>query len=58
MHFSLKKINQYCEQHSSPPSEVLHQLERATHLKTLAPQMVSGHVQGQLFTFLSQMIQP
>jgi len=58
MHFSLKKINQYCEQHTSPPSEVLYELERATHLKTLAPQMASGHVQGQLFTFLSQMIQP
>ncbi len=58
MHFSLKNINHYCEQHTSPPSEVLRQLERVTHLKTLAPQMASGHLQGQLFTFLSQMIQP
>ncbi len=58
MHFSLKKINQYCEEHTSLPSQVLQELERATHLKTLAPQMASGHVQGQLFTFLSQMIQP
>jgi predicted O-methyltransferase YrrM len=58
MHFSLKNINHYCEQHTSSPSKVLRQLERVTHLKTLAPQMASGHVQGQLFTFLSQMIQP
>ncbi|HFC00416.1 MAG TPA: methyltransferase [Phaeodactylibacter sp.] len=58
MHFSQKKINQYCEQHTSPPSNVLYELNRATHLQTLAPQMASGHVQGQFFTFLSQMIRP
>lgn len=58
MNFSKKKINRYCEQHTTPPSEVLYELNRATHLKTLAPQMASGHVQGQLFQFLSQMIRP
>lgn len=58
LHFSLKNINGYCEQHTTPPSEVLYELERTTHLKTLAPQMASGHVQGQLFQFLSQMIRP
>ena len=58
MHFSLKKINRYCEQHTTPPSDVLYELERETHLKTLAPQMASGHVQGQFFQFLSQMIRP
>lgn len=58
LHFSLKKINRYCEAHTTPPSNVLYELERATHLKTLAPQMASGTVQGKLFSFLSQMIRP
>jgi len=58
MHFSLKKINRYCESHTTPPSKVLYELDRATHLKTLAPQMASGSVQGKLFQFISQMIRP
>lgn len=58
MHFSLQKINRYCEKHTTPPSDVLYNLERETHLKTLAPQMASGHLQGQFFQFLSQMIRP
>jgi len=58
MHFSLQKINRYCEKHTTTPSDVLYNLERETHLKTLAPQMASGHLQGQLFQFLSQMIRP
>src|SRR5690606_33403635 len=39
-----------------PP--VLHDLERETHLKTLAPQMISGHLQGQLLRLLSILKQP
>jgi len=58
MNFSLKKLNAYCESHTSPPSDVLYELERETYLKTLAPQMMSGHLQGQLLSFFSQMIQP
>ena len=42
----IRKINQYCEAHTSPQPPLLHQLERETHLKTLAPQMLSGHLQG------------
>lgn len=53
-----KTVNEYCEAHTSPQSKVLHELERETWLKTLAPQMLSGHLQGQLLRFLSQMIQP
>lgn len=58
MNFSLKKLIKYCEAHSSPQNEVLYKLERETHLKTLAPQMLSGHLQGQLLTLLSQLMQP
>ena len=58
MNFSLKKINTYCEEHTSPTSDVLHRLERETHLKTLAPQMASGSYQGKLLELLVRMSKP
>ena len=57
MNFALKNIIAYCEAHTTPQSNVLHELERETNLKTLAPQMLSGHLQGQFLSFISQMIQ-
>lgn len=51
-------ILRYCREHSTPASEVLYQLERETHLKTLAPQMLSGPLQGQLLSFISKMLRP
>ena len=54
----IRKINQYCEAHTSPQPPLLHQLERETHLKTLAPQMLSGHLQGQLLGMLSKLLCP
>lgn len=58
MNFSQKKINKYCEEHTSPTSDVLHRLERETHLKTLAPQMASGSYQGKLLELLVRMSRP
>ena len=55
---SKNKIDVYCEAHTTPQSDLLYQLERETYLKTLAPQMASGHLQGQLLTMLCQLIQP
>lgn len=51
-------IQQYCIDHSTPVSDVLYQLERETHLKTLAPQMLSGPLQGQLMALISKLTQP
>lgn len=51
-------LHRYCKEHSSDPEELLGSLERETHLKTLAPQMISGPLQGKLLEFLSKMIQP
>lgn len=51
-------LHRYCEAHSSPPSDLLHALERETHLKTLAPQMLSGPLQGRFLAFLSRLICP
>ncbi len=58
MNFSLKKLTNYCLDHSTPPVDLLNNLDRETHLKTLAPQMIAGPLQGQLLRFLSLMIQP
>lgn len=58
MNFALKKITKYCEQYTTPQSELLYQLERETHLKTLAPQMMSGPLQGQLLSLISALVQP
>jgi len=58
MDFTRKKLIRYCEDHSTPPSAVLQELERETNLKTLAPQMLSGHIQGQLFRLISLLKRP
>lgn len=52
------ELIRYCEAHTTAASEVLYRLERETHLRTLSPQMLSGHLQGQLLRLLSTMIQP
>ncbi len=57
MDIDRRKINAYCEAHSTPPIPVLQELERETHLKTLSPQMISGPVQGKLLYFLSSLLQ-
>ena len=54
----LKKLTAYCEKFTSPPSEVLIELERETYLKTLAPQMLTGHLQGQFLSFISLLRRP
>ena len=51
-------IEAYCEAHTTQQSELLYRLERETYLKTLAPQMISGHLQGQFLTMLSKMVRP
>lgn len=52
------ELIRYCEAHTTPVSEVLYRLERETHLRTLSPQMLSGHLQGQLLRMISTMIRP
>lgn len=48
----------YCETHTTPVSETLYALERETYLKTMAPQMISGHLQGQLLSLISKLTRP
>ena len=48
----------YCEAHTTLPHPVLAELERVTYLQTLAPQMMSGRMQGQLMAMLSKLLRP
>lgn len=48
----------YCLSHTSSPGPLLEELERATHLRTMYPQMLSGPYQGMLLQFISRMVQP
>jgi caffeoyl-CoA O-methyltransferase len=55
---TLRKINAYCEDFTSEPTAVLKELERETHLNTLSPHMLSGHLQGQFLSLLSYLMKP
>ncbi|TVQ50842.1 MAG: O-methyltransferase [Saprospirales bacterium] len=58
MQFIDPKLEDYCKEKSSPPANYLHELERETHLKTLAPVMVSGHLQGRVLSMISKLVRP
>ncbi len=53
-----QEMDQYCSDNSSQLNEVLIALERDTHLKTLAPQMMSGPTQGHLLMTICKMLKP
>lgn len=53
-----QEIEDYCEEHTSPESELLYQINRETHLIELRPRMLSGKIQGAFLTFISKMINP
>lgn len=52
------EIEKYCTDHSSEIHPALHSLERETNLKTLAPQMLSGALQGQFIKMLCEIHRP
>lgn len=51
-------LTDYVEAHTTPPDELLHSLERWTHLNMAQPRMIAGAYQGQLLTMVTQMIRP
>jgi caffeoyl-CoA O-methyltransferase len=53
-----KELEKYILEHISPEDSVLRELARETHMKILGARMLSGHLQGQVLTMLSKMIQP
>ncbi len=58
MNFISEQLSQYCENHTSPESSLLADLNRETFANVLAPRMLSGHLQGKLLSFFSKLIQP
>ena len=54
----MSKIERYCEEHTSIPGKALRDLERKTYLTTLAPQMISGHLQGRFLSMISHLLRP
>ncbi len=57
MDFLPKNINDYSENHTSPESELLANLNRETHAKILQSRMLSGHLQGRVLSMFSHMMQ-
>lgn len=58
MEFLPKEIEEYALKNSDAELDVLHRLNRETHVKMTMPQMLSGHMQGLMLQMFSKMIQP
>ena len=58
MEFLDPKLAQYAEDHTSPETNILQQLNRDTYANVLIPRMLSGHLQGRVLSMFSKMLQP
>ncbi len=58
MEFIDSKLAEYAEQHSTEERDVLKKLSRETQAQVMMPRMLSGHLQGNLLSLLSKLIQP
>ncbi len=54
----LCRLDDFCRRFSSPPDALLQELERETHLKTLAPQMLTEPQQGRFLQWLCEWMAP
>lgn len=53
-----EELLRYSEEHTTGESELLHRINRETHLNVMKPRMLSGHLQGRLLSLYSKMIRP
>lgn len=51
-------LEQYIHDHTEPEEALLHELDRETNLRTVAPRMLSGHIQGRLLEMFVRMVRP
>jgi len=58
MNFDSIEMERYIAEHIDKEPTLLHELDRYTHLKVLAPRMLSGHLQGTLMKMLVRMVNP
>ncbi len=49
---------QYVHDLTEPEGNLLKELDRETHLRVIAPRMLSGHLQGRLLKMLTLMMRP
>jgi len=54
----MDELDRYILAHSSPEDDLLRELDRETHRRTVHPQMVSGPVQGKFLEMIVRMIRP
>lgn len=54
----MNPLDRYILDHTEPEDPLLHELDRETHLRTVAPRMVSGHLQGKLLEMVVRMVRP
>lgn len=58
MEFISEDLTEYCIRHSDAEDELLSEISRQTHLKTLQPRMLSGHLQGLFLSLISTLLKP
>jgi predicted O-methyltransferase YrrM len=58
MDFLPEDISKYAEDHTSPESDLLKQINRDTHANVMMPRMLSGHLQGRFLSMVSHLIKP
>lgn len=51
-------LEKYLHEHTAPEDPLLQELDRETHMREVAPRMLSGHLQGRLLELLVRMIRP
>ncbi|ATL47340.1 methyltransferase [Chitinophaga caeni] len=51
-------VQEFAEKYTSPEGDLLYRLHRETYLKVEQPHMLSGHLQGQYLSMLSQIMAP
>ena len=51
-------LEKYVHEFSESEEELLHELDRETNLRAVAPRMLSGHIQGRLLEMLVRMMRP
>ena len=51
-------LERYIHDFSEPEEALLHELDRETNLRAIAPRMISGHIQGRLLEMLVRMLRP
>jgi caffeoyl-CoA O-methyltransferase len=51
-----KKIEQYCQEHTNPESQLLHELVAQTFAHTAFPEMEVGHIEGAFLRILVRLL--